>query len=158
MFDYKNKVFGIGHFSFWQNIHKKLSIKHLTHLVHYLKYLQKLIKTINGWIFTSSSEISSYFHLSMRDSRLSQTFLNQKLSFVTLNHQMKNNMNRFLLFALTITCLTFQTKAQNAVQASGNETRLNLQEAVNIALKNNISVKQSLCFSQKGHFLNQNFV
>lgn len=52
-------------------------------------------------------------------------------------------MNRFLLFALTITCLTFQTKAQNAVQASGNETRLNLQEAVNIALKNNISVKQS---------------
>lgn len=56
---------------------------------------------------------------------------------------MKNNMNRFLLFALTITCLTFQTKAQNAVQASGNETRLSLQEAVNIALKNNISVKQS---------------
>lgn len=52
-------------------------------------------------------------------------------------------MNRFLLFALTITCLTFQTKAQNAVQASGNETRLSLQEAVNIALKNNISVKQS---------------
>jgi outer membrane protein len=56
---------------------------------------------------------------------------------------MKNNMNRFLLFALIITCLTFQTKAQNAVQASGNETRLSLQEAVNIALKNNISVKQS---------------
>ncbi|PWK21393.1 outer membrane protein [Arcicella aurantiaca] len=56
---------------------------------------------------------------------------------------MKNNMNRFLLFALTITCLTFQTKAQNAVQASGNETRLSLQDAVNIALKNNISVKQS---------------
>jgi outer membrane protein len=56
---------------------------------------------------------------------------------------MKNNMNRFLLFALIITCLAFQTKAQNAVQASGNETRLNLQEAVNIALKNNISVKQS---------------
>ncbi|MES2517816.1 MAG: TolC family protein [Bacteroidota bacterium] len=52
-------------------------------------------------------------------------------------------MNRFLLFALIITCLAFQTKAQNAVQASGNETRLNLQEAVNIALKNNISVKQS---------------
>ncbi|WP_158279623.1 TolC family protein [Arcicella aurantiaca] len=52
-------------------------------------------------------------------------------------------MNRFLLFALTITCLTFQTKAQNAVQASGNETRLSLQDAVNIALKNNISVKQS---------------
>jgi outer membrane protein len=56
---------------------------------------------------------------------------------------MKNNMNRFLLFALIITCLTFQTKAQNAVQASGNETRLSLQDAVSIALKNNISVKQS---------------
>lgn len=52
-------------------------------------------------------------------------------------------MNRFLLFALTITCLAFQTKAQNAVQASGNETKLSLQDAVSIALKNNISVKQS---------------
>jgi outer membrane protein len=79
----------------------------------------------------------------MRDSRLSQTFLNQKLSFVTLNHQMTNAMNRFPLFLLLITCLTFQSKAQNAVQASGNETKLGLQEAVNIALKNNISVKQS---------------
>ena len=79
----------------------------------------------------------------MRDSRLSQTFLNQKLSFVTLNYQMTNAMNRFPLFLLLITCLTFQSKAQNAVQASGNETKLGLQQAVDIALKNNISVKQS---------------
>jgi outer membrane protein len=79
----------------------------------------------------------------MRDSRLSQTFFNQKLSFVTLNHQMTNAMNRFPLFLLLITCLTFQSKAQNAIQASGNETKLSLQEAVNIAQKNNISVKLS---------------
>jgi outer membrane protein len=79
----------------------------------------------------------------MRDSRLSQTFLNQKLSFVTLNYQITNAMNRFPLLLLLITCLTFQPKAQNAVQASGTETKLGLQEAVNIALKNNISVKQS---------------
>jgi outer membrane protein len=79
----------------------------------------------------------------MTDSRLSQTFFNQKLSFVTLNHQMTNAMNRFPLFLLLITCLTFQSKAQNAIQASGNETKLSLQEAVNIAQKNNISVKQS---------------
>ena len=79
----------------------------------------------------------------MRDSRLSQTFLNQKLSFVTLNYQMTNAMNRFPLFLLLITCLTFQSKAQNAVQASGNETKMGLQQAVDIALKNNISVKQS---------------
>lgn len=79
----------------------------------------------------------------MRDSRLSQTFLNQKLSFVTLNHQMTNAMNRIPLLLLLITCLTFQPKAQNAVQASGNETKLGLQQAVDIALKNNISVKQS---------------
>lgn len=79
----------------------------------------------------------------MRDSRLSQTFFNQKLSFVTLNHQMTNAMNRFPLFLLLITCLTFQLKAQNAVQASGNETKMGLQQAVDIALKNNISVKQS---------------
>ncbi len=79
----------------------------------------------------------------MRDSRLSQTFLNQKLSFVTLNYQITNTMNRFPLFLLLITVLTFQSKAQNAVQASGNETKITLQEAVNIAQKNNISVKQS---------------
>jgi outer membrane protein len=79
----------------------------------------------------------------MRDSRLSQTFLNQKLSFVTLNYQIINAMNRFPLFLLLITCFTFQSKAQNAVQASGNETKLGLQQAVDIALKNNISVKQS---------------
>ena len=79
----------------------------------------------------------------MRDSRLSQTFLNQKLSFVTLNYQITNVMNRFPLFFLLVTCLTFQTKAQNAVQASGNETKIGLQQAVDIALKNNISVKQS---------------
>jgi outer membrane protein len=87
--------------------------------------------------------LNQYFHLSMRDSRLSQTFFNQKLSFVTLNYQMTNAMNRFPLFLLLITCLTFQSKAQNAVQASGNETKLGLQQAVDIALKNNISVKQS---------------
>jgi len=79
----------------------------------------------------------------MRDSRLSQTFFNQKLSFVTLNYQITNAMNRFLLFLLLITCLSFQSKAQNAVQASGNETKMGLQQAVDIALKNNISVKQS---------------
>ncbi len=79
----------------------------------------------------------------MRDSRLSQTFFNQKLSFVTLNYQITNAMNRFPLFLLLITCLTFQSKAQNAIQANGNETKLSLQEAVNIAQKNNISVKQS---------------
>jgi len=79
----------------------------------------------------------------MRDSRLSQTFLNQKLSVVTLNHQMTNAMNRIPLFLLLIISLAFHSKAQNAVQASGNETKLGLQEAVNIALKNNISVKQS---------------
>jgi outer membrane protein len=79
----------------------------------------------------------------MRDSRLSQTFLNQKLSFVTLNYQITNAMNRFPLFLLLITCFTFQSKAQNAVQASGNETKMGLQQAVDIALKNNISVKQS---------------
>ena len=56
---------------------------------------------------------------------------------------MTNAMNRFPLFLLLITCLTFQSKAQNAVQASGNETKLGLQQAVDIALKNNISVKQS---------------
>lgn len=51
---------------------------------------------------------------------------------------------KFSLLILTgITLLTFQGKAQNAIQASGNETKLSLQEAVNIALKNNISVKQS---------------
>lgn len=79
----------------------------------------------------------------MRDSRLSQTFLNQNLSFVTLNHQMTNAMNRISLLIFFIICLAFQSKAQNAVQASGNETTLDLQEAVNIAQKNNISVKQS---------------
>lgn len=79
----------------------------------------------------------------MRDSRLSQTFLNKKLSFVTLNYQITNAMNRFPLLLLLITCLTFQSKAQNAVQASGNETKISLQEAVSIAQKNNISVKQS---------------
>ena len=79
----------------------------------------------------------------MRDSRLSQTFFNQKLSFVTLNYQITNAMNRFPLFLLLITCFTFQSKAQNAVQASGNETKMGLQQAVDIALKNNISVKQS---------------
>lgn len=79
----------------------------------------------------------------MRDSRLSQTFLNQKLSFVTLNYQITNAMNRFPLFLLFFTFLTFQSKAQNAVQASGNETTITLQEAVSIAQKNNISVKQS---------------
>jgi outer membrane protein len=56
---------------------------------------------------------------------------------------MKNAMNRSLLIVLLFTCLTFQSKAQNAVQASGTEVKLSLQEAVNIALKNNISVKQS---------------
>lgn len=51
---------------------------------------------------------------------------------------------KFSLLILTgITLLAFQGKAQNAVQASGNEPKLSLQEAVNIALKNNISVKQS---------------
>ncbi len=89
------------------------------------------------------NSFNQYFHLSMRDSRLSQTFLNQKLSFVTLNHQMTNAMNRFPLFLLLITCFAFQSKAQNAVQASGNETKMGLQQAVDIALKNNISVKQS---------------
>ncbi len=79
----------------------------------------------------------------MRDSRLSQTFFNQKLSFVNLNYQITNAMNRFPLFLLLITCLTFSSKAQNAIQASGNETKLSLQEAVSIAQKNNISVKQS---------------
>jgi len=79
----------------------------------------------------------------MRDSRLSQTFLNQKLSFVTLNYQMTNAMNRSLLFTLLLICLTFLSKAQNAVQASGTEVKLSLQEAVSIAQKNNISVKQS---------------
>lgn len=83
------------------------------------------------------------FHLSMRDSRLSQTFFNQKLSFVTLNHQITNAMNRLPLFFLLIMNLTFSAKAQNAVQASGNETKISLQEAVSIAQKNNISVKQS---------------
>ena len=52
-------------------------------------------------------------------------------------------MNRFPLLLLLIICLTFQSKAQNAVQASGNETKLGLQQAIDIALKNNISVKQS---------------
>jgi hypothetical protein len=87
--------------------------------------------------------LNQNFHLSMRDSRLSQTFLNQKLSFVTLNYQMTNAMNRFTFLSLLITCLTFQPKAQNAIQANGNETKISLQEAVNIAQKNNISVKQS---------------
>ena len=51
---------------------------------------------------------------------------------------------KFSLLILTgITLLTFQGKAQNAIQAGGNETKLSLQEAVSIALKNNISVKQS---------------
>ncbi len=79
----------------------------------------------------------------MRDSRLSQTFLNQNLSFVTLDYQMNNAMKRIPLFLLLSICLAFQPKAQNAVQADGSETKLGLQEAVNIALKNNISVKQS---------------
>lgn len=52
-------------------------------------------------------------------------------------------MNRSRLFTLLLICLTFLSKAQNAVQASGTEVKLSLQEAVNIALKNNISVKQS---------------
>ncbi len=52
-------------------------------------------------------------------------------------------MNRSRLFTLLLICVTFLSKAQNAVQASGTEVRLSLQEAVNIALKNNISVKQS---------------
>lgn len=51
---------------------------------------------------------------------------------------------KFSLLILTgITLLTFQGKAQNAIQSGGNETKLSLQEAVSIALKNNISVKQS---------------
>ena len=52
-------------------------------------------------------------------------------------------MNRSRLFTLLLTCSTLFSKAQNAVQASGTEVKLGLQEAVNIALKNNISVKQS---------------
>ncbi len=56
---------------------------------------------------------------------------------------MKNAMNCSRLFTLLLICLTFLSKAQNAVQASGSEVKLSLQEAVNIALKNNISVKQS---------------
>ena len=52
-------------------------------------------------------------------------------------------MNRSRLFTLLLICLPFLSKAQNAVQASGTEVKLSLQEAVNIALKNNISVKQS---------------
>ena len=56
---------------------------------------------------------------------------------------MKNAMNRSRLFTLLLICSTFISKAQNAVQASGTEVKISLQEAVNIALKNNISVKQS---------------
>jgi outer membrane protein len=56
---------------------------------------------------------------------------------------MKNAMNFSRLFILLLLCLTFISKAQNAVQASGTEVKMSLQEAVNIALKNNISVKQS---------------
>ena len=52
-------------------------------------------------------------------------------------------MNHSRLFTLLLICSTFLSKAQNAVQASGTEVKLSLQEAVNIALKNNISVKQS---------------
>ena len=52
-------------------------------------------------------------------------------------------MNCSRLFTLLLICSTFLSKAQNAVQASGTEVKLSLQEAVNIALKNNISVKQS---------------
>ena len=52
-------------------------------------------------------------------------------------------MNRSRLFTLLLICSTFLSKAQNAVQASGTEVKISLQEAVNIALKNNISVKQS---------------
>lgn len=52
-------------------------------------------------------------------------------------------MNRSRLFTFLLICSTFLSKAQNAVQASGTEVKLSLQEAVNIALKNNISVKQS---------------
>ena len=103
-------------------------------------YFHSIVNIENGLL---KVVIIQYFHLSMRVSRLSQTFLNQKLSFVTLNYQITNAMNRFLLFLILISSLTFQLKAQNAVQASGNETKLGLQEAVNIALKNNISVKQS---------------
>jgi outer membrane protein len=56
---------------------------------------------------------------------------------------MKNAMNFSRLFTLLLLCLTFLSKAQNAIQASGTEVKMSLQEAVNIALKNNISVKQS---------------
>ena len=52
-------------------------------------------------------------------------------------------MNRSRLFTLLLICSAFLSKAQNAVQASGTEVKMSLQEAVNIALKNNISVKQS---------------
>ena len=52
-------------------------------------------------------------------------------------------MNCSRLFTLLLICSTFLSKAQNAVQASGTEVKMSLQEAVNIALKNNISVKQS---------------
>jgi len=52
---------------------------------------------------------------------------------------------KFSLLILTgITLLTFQAKAQNAIQASSNDNnKVSLQDAVNIALKNNISIKQS---------------
>jgi outer membrane protein len=56
---------------------------------------------------------------------------------------MKNAMNRSRLFTLLLLCTAFISKAQNAVQASGTEVKMSLQDAVNIALKNNISVKQS---------------
>ncbi|MDZ7898006.1 MAG: TolC family protein [Arcicella sp.] len=52
-------------------------------------------------------------------------------------------MNLSRLFTLSLICLTFVSKAQNAIQASGSESKMSLQEAVNIAQKNNISVKQS---------------
>ena len=56
---------------------------------------------------------------------------------------MKNAMNRSRLFTLLLICSTFLSKAQNAVQASGIEEKLSFQQAIDIALKNNISVKQS---------------
>ena len=52
-------------------------------------------------------------------------------------------MNYSRLFTLFLICSTFLSKAQNAVQASGIEEKLSLQQAIDIALKNNISVKQS---------------
>lgn len=54
---------------------------------------------------------------------------------------MKANIYQFLLAAFAIS--SWQVNAQNAIQANGNDSKLSLQEAVNIAVKNNISVKQS---------------